>query len=124
MVMGEVDDARAETNRRRLLDDGGEKHQRSGYLLRLGGEMLPDPDLGESQLLGEQHGFPVFAQSLPPRLLRSVQRHGKHAELHEYDALDIKVVAASRECRGLALSAPIQCWTDIQARRSPFAPLR
>jgi hypothetical protein len=48
--------------------------------------MFADIGLGEPEFVGQEEGFAIFAQRLPPILVERMDRHGKETEIHGLSA--------------------------------------
>ena len=82
VLLRQVDHAGAELDPLRALDQGREKDEGRGDLLRLVGVVLADIDLREAQLIRQDDRVLVLAEHREERPLRPVQRHHEHAEFH------------------------------------------
>ena len=82
VLLRQVDDAGTELDVLGALDQGREKDEGRGDLLRLVGVVLADIDLREAQLVRQDDRVLILAQDREVRSLGPVQRHHEHAEFH------------------------------------------
>ena len=67
--------------------DPGDEGDAGGDVLGAIGDVFADIGLGEAEFIGEQKGFAVLLQRLPPILGQGMDRHGEEAEFHGAAAL-------------------------------------
>ena len=82
VLLGQVDDAGAELDLLRALDQGREEDEGRGDLLGFVRVVLADIDLGEAELVRQDDRLLVLAEHGQERPLGPVQRHHEHAEFH------------------------------------------
>src|SRR5712672_1700507 len=60
----------------------GDEGDAGGDVLGLVGDVFADIAFAKAQFVGEQEGFPVLSEGLPPILLERMDRHREEPELH------------------------------------------
>ena len=75
--------AGAEADRPGRVREGRDEQRAGGDVLGGIRRVFAAIPFGETELVGEQEGFPVFAQALAPVLSQGVDRHGEITEMHQ-----------------------------------------